>query len=73
MQPPYARVGAEVPYPSLTRSVLGLGALPSTPAMLAWRPSDLSGKLRKFGKDHPRLHRLLVRKLDELHRYHAQK
>jgi hypothetical protein len=36
-------------------------------------PSGLRAKLRKFGKDHPRLHRLLVQKLDELHRFHAEK
>jgi hypothetical protein len=28
-------------------------------------------KLRKFGKDYERLYKLLVRKLDELHRFHA--
>jgi hypothetical protein len=27
--------------------------------------------LHKFGKDHPRLHKLLLQKLDELHRFHA--
>lgn len=36
-----------------------------------WSPSDLQGKLDKFGKDHPRLHKLLVKKLDELHRFHS--
>jgi hypothetical protein len=36
-------------------------------------PSDLRAKLRKFERDYPRLHRLLVRKLDELHRFHAPK
>ncbi len=34
-------------------------------------PSDLRAKLRKFRKDHERLYKLLVRKLDELHRFHA--
>jgi hypothetical protein len=34
-------------------------------------PSDLRAKLRKFEQDYPRLHKLLVRKLDELHRFHA--
>ena len=34
-------------------------------------PSDLRAKLRKFEKDHPRLYKLLVRKLYELHRFHA--
>ena len=34
-------------------------------------PSDLRAKLRKFGKDHPRLYKLLVSKLDELHHFHA--
>ena len=38
-----------------------------------WPPSDLRAKLRKFERNHPRLHRLLVRKLDELHRFHAPK
>ena len=36
-----------------------------------WSPSDLRAKLRKFEKDHPRLYKRLVRKLDELHRFHA--
>ena len=36
-----------------------------------WRPSDLREKLRKFKNDHPRLYKLLVHKLDELHRFHA--
>jgi hypothetical protein len=34
-------------------------------------PSDLREKLRKFEKDHLRLYKLLVHKLDELHRHHA--
>jgi hypothetical protein len=34
-------------------------------------PSDLRAKLRKFEKDHKRLHKLLVHKLDELHSFHA--
>jgi hypothetical protein len=34
-------------------------------------PSDLREKLRKFGKDHEGLYKLLVCKLDELHRFHA--
>ena len=36
-----------------------------------WSPSDLREKLRKFEKDHERLYKLLVRKLDELHSFHA--
>jgi hypothetical protein len=50
-----------------------LAGLASLVTKKKWRPSDLSGKLRKFGKDHPRLYRLLLRKLDELHRFHRQK
>lgn len=38
-----------------------------------WPPSGPRAKMRKFGKDHPRLHKLLVHKLDELHRFHAPK
>ena len=34
-------------------------------------PSDLRDKLRKFEKDPPRLHKMLVHKLGELHRHHA--
>jgi hypothetical protein len=36
-------------------------------------PSDLRAKLSKFEKDHPRLYKLLVHKLDELHRFHASR
>jgi hypothetical protein len=36
-------------------------------------PSDLRAKQRKFEKDHPRLYKLLVHKLDELHRFHASR
>jgi hypothetical protein len=36
-----------------------------------WSPSDLREKLRKFEKDHELLYKLLVHKLDELHRFHA--
>jgi hypothetical protein len=48
-----------------------LAGLASLVTKRAWSPSDLRGKLRKFGKDHPRLHRLLLQRLDELHRFHA--
>ena len=48
-----------------------LAGLASLVTKKKWSPSDLRGKLRKFGKDHPRLHRLLLQKLDELHRFHA--
>jgi hypothetical protein len=48
-----------------------LAGLASLVTKRKFSPSDLRGKLREFGKDHPRLHRLLVRKLDELHRFHA--
>lgn len=34
-------------------------------------PSDLRAKLRKFKNDHPRLYKLLVHKLGELHHFHA--
>jgi hypothetical protein len=48
-----------------------LAGLASLVTKKRWRPSDLREKLRKFEKDHERLHKLLVRKLDELHRFHA--
>ena len=48
-----------------------LAGLASLVTKRAWSPSDLREKLRKFEKDHPRLYKLLVRKLDELHRFHA--
>jgi hypothetical protein len=49
-----------------------LAGLASLVTKRAWSPSDLRAKLRKFEADHPRLHKLLVRKLDELHRFHAR-
>jgi hypothetical protein len=36
-----------------------------------WRPSDLCEKLRKFEQAYPRLHKVLMCKLGELHGYHA--
>jgi hypothetical protein len=48
-----------------------LAGLASLVTERAWSPSDLRAKLRKFEKDHPRLYKLLVRKLDELHSFHA--
>jgi len=48
-----------------------LAGLASLVTKREWRPSDLREKLRKFENDHPRLYKLLVRKLDELHRFHA--
>ena len=48
-----------------------LAGLASLVTKREWPPSDLRAKLRKFEKDHPRLHKLLVRKLDELHRFHG--
>jgi len=48
-----------------------LAGLASLVTKKRWRPSDLRGKLRKFEQDYPRLHKLLLRKLDELHRFHA--
>jgi len=48
-----------------------LAGLASLVTKRAWSPSDLRAKLRKFEKDHERLYKLLVRKLDELHRFHA--
>jgi len=48
-----------------------LAGLASLVTERARSPSDLRAKLRKFGKDHPRLYKLLVRKLDELHSFHA--
>ena len=50
-----------------------LSGLASLVTKKKWRPSNLRGKLRKFESDHPRLYKLLLRKLDELHRYNAQK
>jgi hypothetical protein len=38
-----------------------------------WRSSDLRDKLRKFGRDHPRLYKMLFQKLADLHRFHAPK
>ena len=48
-----------------------LAGLASLVTKREWPPSDLRGKLRKFERDHPRLHKLLLQKLDELHRFHA--
>ena len=48
-----------------------LAGLASLITKREWRPSDLRDKLRKFEKDYPRLHKVLLRKLDELHRHHA--
>ena len=48
-----------------------LAGLASLVTKKKWSPSDLRGKLRKFERDYPRLHKLLLRKLDELHRFHA--
>jgi hypothetical protein len=48
-----------------------LAGLASLVTERAWSPSDLRAKLRKFEKDHPRLYKLLVCKLDELHSFHA--
>ena len=48
-----------------------LAGLASMVTKREWSPSDLLAKLRKFERDHPRLYKLLVRKLDELHRFHA--
>jgi hypothetical protein len=48
-----------------------LAGLASLVTEREWSPSDLRVKLRKFEKDHPRLYKLLVRKLDELHSFHA--
>ena len=48
-----------------------LAGLASLVTKKAWSPSDLRDKLRKFERDYPRLHKLLVHKLDELHRFHA--
>ncbi len=50
-----------------------LADLASLVTKRAWPPSDLREKLPKFESDHPRLRRLLLRKLDELHRFHRQK
>ncbi len=48
-----------------------LARLASMASGKRWSPSDLRQKLSKFEKDHERLYKLLVRKLDELHRFHA--
>lgn len=48
-----------------------LAGLASMVSGRKWAPSGLREKLRKFEKDHERLYKLLVRKLDELHRFHA--
>lgn len=48
-----------------------LAKLASMVSGRTWRPSDLREKLRKFEQDYPRLYKLLVRKLGELHRFHA--
>jgi hypothetical protein len=47
-----------------------LAGLASFVTKKAWSPSDLRGKLRKFERDYPRLYKMLLRKLDELHRFH---
>jgi hypothetical protein len=36
-----------------------------------WSPSDLLVKLRTFERDQPRLHKLLLRRLRELHDFHS--
>ena len=48
-----------------------LAGLASLVSGRTWSPSGLREKLRKFRMDHERLYRLLVRILDELHRFHA--
>jgi hypothetical protein len=48
-----------------------LAGLASLVTERAWPPSDLRAKLRTFEKDHKRLYKLLVCKLDELHSFHA--
>jgi hypothetical protein len=48
-----------------------LAGLASVVSRRTWSPSDLLAKLHKFEKDHPRLYKLLVSKLGELHRFHA--
>jgi hypothetical protein len=50
-----------------------LAGLASMVSGRKWSPSDLREKLRKFEKDHERLYKLLVHKLDELHRFHARR
>lgn len=47
-----------------------LAGLASMVSGRRWSPSDLRAKLHKFENDHPRLHKMLVHKLDELHRFH---
>lgn len=48
-----------------------LAGLASLVTKREWPPSGLRAKLRKFGKDHPHVHKLLLRKLEELHRFHG--
>ena len=48
-----------------------LAGLASMVSGRTWSPSDLREKLRTFEKDHKRLYKLLVCKLDELHSFHA--
>ena len=48
-----------------------LAGLASMVTKKEWAPSDLLAKLRKFENDHPRLYKLLVCKLGELHRHHG--
>ena len=36
-----------------------------------WSSSDLKEKLHKFEKDHERLHKMLMHRLDALHRFHS--
>jgi hypothetical protein len=48
-----------------------LGGLATRVTDKHWSPSNLRDKLDKFKKHYPRLHKLLVKKLDELHRFHA--
>jgi len=36
-----------------------------------WAPSDLRDKLQNFRQRYPRLHKTLVKKLGELHGFHA--
>lgn len=48
-----------------------LSALVDSVADKGWESPDLREKLRIFEKEYPRLYRLLVKKLDELHRFHS--
>ena len=50
-----------------------LAGLASLVTERSWSPSDLRAKLRTFEKDHKRLYKLLVCKLDELHGFHARR